>query len=509
MVSVSPARNKHTHLFTFLGLSLLFAIAYAQSPLYTSNQDQYFLHAYARLGYGYLSQDWLANTLDPTPVFTELVYLTLRYLRLPALFYVYYAMLMGVYLFSLLGIAGEIWDEDDGRLKAMLLVALLFLVNSAGWRFAVSRTMGDNWSYILEDGVADQRMLGPVFEPSSFGVFLMLSVYLFLRRKPYLAVLAVAVSATFHATYLLPAGMLTLTYMYLIWKEEHSLEKAFWVGLVALLAVTPTVYYAATLFSASSVEIAAKARQILVDFRIPHHALVSQWLDATAVVKILLVILALYLVRKRRIFWILFIPALLSVVLTLAQVITGNLSLALLFPWRVSILLLPLAVTLILVRILDWVMPFITIRAGLFRFASLALIGITVIVGGIRFGLDLERKAGVPERGLYQFVSQHKLPGEVYLIPVKMQDFRLESGAPVYIDFKSIPYKDVEVVEWYQRNLLANRFYQKPDCAMLPKLITQGITNVITSVEQKLPACPGWMAVYTDTDYSVSTHVVR
>jgi hypothetical protein len=269
------------------------------------------------------------------------------------------------------------------------------------------------------------------------------------------------------------------------------------------------VYYAATLFLASSVEIAAKARQILVDFRIPHHALVSQWLDATAVVKILLVILALYLVRKRRIFWILIIPALLSVVLTLAQVITGNLSLALLFPWRVSILLLPLAVTLILVRILDWVMPFITTRAGLFRFASLALIGITVIVGGIRFGLDLERKAGVPERGLYQFVNQHKLPGEVYLIPVKMQDFRLESGAPVYIDFKSIPYKDVEVLEWYQRNLLANRFYQKPDCAMLPELITQGITNVITSVEQKLPACPGWMAVYTDTDYSVSTHVVR
>ena len=82
-------------LLRFLGLTVLFAIAYAQSPLYTSNQNQYFLHGLAAAGHGTLTADWLANTLDPTPLFSLLVRLTHP---LSGLFYIYYALLMGVYL---------------------------------------------------------------------------------------------------------------------------------------------------------------------------------------------------------------------------------------------------------------------------------------------------------------------------------------------------------------------------------------------------------------------------
>jgi hypothetical protein len=82
----------------FLLLTAVFAIAYTQSPLYTSNQNQYFLHAAAKAGIGFLKQDWLANTLDPTPVFSELTFLTYRLLRLEALFYIFYALLMGIYM---------------------------------------------------------------------------------------------------------------------------------------------------------------------------------------------------------------------------------------------------------------------------------------------------------------------------------------------------------------------------------------------------------------------------
>ena len=51
----------------------VFTIAYAQSPLYTSNQNQYFLQGMANAGFGHLSEDWLANTLDPTPVFSKFI----------------------------------------------------------------------------------------------------------------------------------------------------------------------------------------------------------------------------------------------------------------------------------------------------------------------------------------------------------------------------------------------------------------------------------------------------
>jgi len=535
LVTVRNKPSKLNAIVGFLVWAALFAIAYAQAPLYTSNQNQYFLHAYARLGYGYLDHDWLANTLDPTPVFSELGYLTMRFLGLRELFYIYYALLMGIYLVSLLGIANEFWigdrelenaktpppelskdlASDRGEVinsKWLALLGLLFLAHSAAWRFGLARLLGDNWSYIIEDGVADQRMLGPVFQPSAFGVFLALSAALFLRRKTYLAVLATGLAAIFHATYVLPSGMLTLAYMYVTWKEKRNPVETFLIGLVALLAVSPALYYAINIFSATSPEATSQARQILVEFRIPHHALISQWLDATVAVKVSLISFALYLARKRRLFWVLFIPAILSVILTLIQAITANLSLAILFPWRVSILLVPLAVTVILARIVEWLhkrMSSMPERCThLLAVASLGLIAMTVLVGAIRFSLDLERKSNLPERGLYHYVSLHKQTGEVFLIPVKMQDFRLETGAPVYIDFKSIPYQDNEIVEWYRRNQLANRFYHKPDCAMLPQLRIEGIDAIILPANQTVDDCPGLKLDYQDEAYRLFSLVI-
>src|SRR4030067_415070 len=83
----------------FVLWTLLFALAYAQSPLYTSNQNQYFLHGLAQAGYGNLRDDWLATTVDPTPIFSLLVNLTYRIFNTEIIFYFQYAFLFGVYLF--------------------------------------------------------------------------------------------------------------------------------------------------------------------------------------------------------------------------------------------------------------------------------------------------------------------------------------------------------------------------------------------------------------------------
>ena len=52
----------------FLLVACVFSLAYGQAPLYYSNQNQYFLHGLAQAGVGHLHEDWLANTVDPTPV---------------------------------------------------------------------------------------------------------------------------------------------------------------------------------------------------------------------------------------------------------------------------------------------------------------------------------------------------------------------------------------------------------------------------------------------------------
>ena len=80
--------------------SILFAISHTQPPLYYSNQNQYFLHAAARAGAGDLSSDWLANTTDPTVLFTLGAQFLLQTLGEWSIQAVFFALLM-VYFGSL------------------------------------------------------------------------------------------------------------------------------------------------------------------------------------------------------------------------------------------------------------------------------------------------------------------------------------------------------------------------------------------------------------------------
>src|SRR3954453_23712953 len=97
-------------LLVVVGGGAIFSAASGQAPLYYSNQNQYFLHGLAAAGEGNLADDWLAGTLDTTPVFSLLVEGTARFLH-PWAFYAYHALLLGVYAAALLSlffyVAGE------------------------------------------------------------------------------------------------------------------------------------------------------------------------------------------------------------------------------------------------------------------------------------------------------------------------------------------------------------------------------------------------------------------
>jgi hypothetical protein len=539
--------NKHldyfiTHLLVktlkkislFLLWSALFAVAYTQSPLYTSNQNQYFLHGFAQAGVGFLKEDWLANTHDSTPLFSLLIAFVIHFMGDGRFFYIFYALLMGVYLFSLLKIL-EIFFEQKINIilsqtkkievadhnasldyagwapgtttatSSLFILGFLFLQHSAGLRFLLSRMLGTNWTYIFEDGVADQRILGPVLQPSSFGVFLALSLVFFLNYRPYLAVLCVVVAASFHPTYLLPAGMLIASYLFILWREGKDFRFLFKLSLAALIGVLPILVVTGSTFLSSMPEIAEQARQILISYRIPHHAQVSWWIDETALIKITFLVAAIFLARGTRLFYLLLIPGLGSFVLTLVQVITGSEMLALLFPWRISVLLIPISVTIIFVTLLRLLMNHLQSWQShrLWIGLSLAMIWVCVMIGGFRFYLDIQRKQTEPEQALYRFVANNLVSGDTYLIPLKMQDFRLASGAPAYVDFKSIPYRDNEVLEWYRRVLLADNFYKTGTCKDLDGLEEEGITKVVMPINEVVFNCPEMRLLYQDQGYQL------
>lgn len=497
-------------LINFISWSLLFAIIYAQSPLYTSNQNQYFLHGLANVGYGLLREDWLANSVDPTPIFSLLVYWSYRLLKTEAVYYGVYALLFGIYLWSLLGIVEVLYRIRISRTKTLTFLVLLLVIHSAGLRYLLSRLLGPDWTYVLEGGVAGQRLLGTVLQPSAFGVFLVLSLSLYLRGKFYPAILAIAAAVYLHPTYLLSAAMLTIAFAWNEYRGNGRLAGAILLGVISLVLVLPVLWYVYVSFAASSPESVARAREILVEIRIPHHAIIGEWLSTSVLFQAAMVAFAIWLVRRSNLFRILLLLALLSAALTGLQVIIDSNGLALLFPWRISVVLVPLSASIIIAKSVFVIWhKFGTdterLQNGI-SIAGMVVIVILTLVGATRFRLDWERKVNGTETAMLGFVRDTRRSGEVYLVPTKMQEFRLETGAPIYIDFKSIPYAPEEVLEWRRRVLRADRFFREKSeaCEALEIFAGEGVTHVVLETGDPINGCDRLIEIYADKNYAVS-----
>jgi hypothetical protein len=523
--------------FAFLFCSLLFGLAYTQPPLYYSNQHQYFLHGLARGGLGFLNEDWLANTADPTPNFTALVAFTSRYLQ-SSLFYIYYILLLGIYLHALVAIFAHLSGGRPTVMTRLGFIVLVVALHSALLRWTSAQLFGVDYPWYFQAGVANQYILGAGLQPSVFGVLLVLSVSTFLQNRPLLAVTWSSLGAVMHSTYLLSAAFLTLSYLSLLCRDRRIREAVF-VGSWALLLVSPVVVYNLRTFAPSAPETFAEAQHLLAHFRIPHHAQVDRWLDGIAWGQIGWIVAALWFVRGSRLFVILAATFVLSLMLTLVQLGTGNDTLALLFPWRSSAILVPIATAIILTRIVNRLaqrFPALSPRWTRGIEAIAVLILTVFLAGGITityFGLGY--RTNRQELHMLEYIRNTKADGNVYLLPVEvpkltsgkrgaaslnftppprrntqkqnisvdLQQFRLFTGASIYIDFKSIPYKDIEVLEWHRRVLWNERLYRRRDWndeRIEDELRRRGITHVVAAADRDV-RCAALRLVYADTHY--------
>jgi hypothetical protein len=504
-------RGWWTALGAFLAWTVIFAILYAQSPLYTSNQNQYFLHGMARAGLGLLNQDWLANTPDPTPLFSALISLTYALTNNNLLFYVYYALLMGLYLFSVYGLMDLLFELRHSKTRSLLFLALFLGAHSAALRYLLSKLAGPEATFLVEGGVAGQRLLGQVFQPSTFAVFLVLSLYLFLARRRNWAILALVVAVTAHPTYLLCGGLMTLAYLWMIHRETRQVNAVITYGLKILIPVLPILVYTLLIFSPSNPILYAEAQHVLVYFRIPPHALVSQWLNWTVAVQGIFILSALVVMRRKPIFPIYLFLTSSSVLLTLVQAAIGSNTLALLFPWRASILLVPLGVSVLIAalvtRVMDVWQPSPPTRRWL-RLLSLIVIAMLMAVGVTRFQIEYADLLADPANPMMGYVAAHKSPGDLYLTPSKLANFRLVTGAPVLADFDSIPYRDVDIMEWYQRLQWASYFYESGQgddpCKALKNTFTNyGVNYAVVERSNKASVCRSLPVVYQDATYRI------
>lgn len=481
---------------------VLMIAAYSQSPLYTSNQNQTFVHGMAGAGIGSLDQDWLASTAEPTPVFTFILKWTFLFLKSELWFYFYYAVLIGVYFLALLGILDEVYGIRESKIKFLMTALLLIFFHSAGLRFLLTNYAGAEWGFLLDGGFAGQRLLGIVFQPSAFGVVLVLSLYLFLIGKPYLAALAAAVTANIHPTYLLSAALLTGGYMCVTFLEDKKLDKPIRTGLIALIAISPIMVYIFTNFWGGDESV--EAYRILTDIRLPHHAVIREWFNLTSIIKIVIIAVGLASVKKQqRLFIPLAIVFFLSTALTVIQYVLDSDFLALIFPWRPSTLLVPVCSAIIYGYFASRLSEFIrnpNIKKTAVVVSSLVSI-LLAAVGIIRMILLFEKKTITLEANLFAWVDQTSTDSDKYLIPVGLETFRTSTLRPAYVDFFAIPYSDADIITWYHRVLAANKFYDG-DCDELMYLKNDDdITYVITEKEKSQPDCVSYDLVYEGEYY--------
>ena len=378
----------------WIGIAILFGLAYTQSPLYEGNQNTKFLHGLAKAGTGYLQDDWLANTVDPLPVFSGLVDVTARIN--PNLFFLEYFIMFGIYVFSLWGILTHLFNAQKNLTKQALFLGLIFLYHAQYILWWVNKGYGLDLS-ILQNGVALQYLLGLEFQTNVFGVLLLLSIYLFLRQRYIWSIVLVGVAAIFHPAYLFSSALLTSAYvLILFWKNLRTSEAdkirslpIVWraarepviLGAIALILVLPVIIYNQTALAATSPETYEQAMHLLVYERIPHHSLPEVWLGTSAYIQIGIILVGILLARKSQLSVIMLALFLGAAIFTLVQIATGSLTLAAIAPWRVSVLLVPLSTAIILAAVVSLVVDLLRLDQPWLRPVTviIVLVGIAAL----------------------------------------------------------------------------------------------------------------------------------
>ncbi|HEY9649237.1 MAG TPA: DUF6798 domain-containing protein, partial [Coleofasciculaceae cyanobacterium] len=266
-------------------------------------------------------------------------------------------------------------------------------------------------------------------------------------------------------------------------------------------------------FKPTSPDVWEKAKELLVHIRIPHHSIPGVWLsDPNTYIQIALVITALYLIRRTRVFFVLLFPFLIATTLTTIQVIANSNTLAFIAPWRISAFLVPISLCIIVGSVVSFLFDKHPPQSSLLKKAiacgCVTTLSALVIIGAYnQIYLILDPDGSVP---MLNFVKATTQLGDSYLIPNKNKQlwkFRLYTGAPILINLKSHPYKDVEVMEWYNRNLMAQKFYELADttrCETLNRLSTDyQINKVVVETGNYQGECASLKELYRDERYGV------
>lgn len=510
----------------YLFVSVLLVLVYPLDLYFpTGNQCIYFFWGIKNTGFGFLENDFLATQPDPFPLFSLLVSYSAKTFG-DHVFIFWYWLLNFIYVIAVFEIAESFALQINSKMNKPVFTALFLFANSTlVWGFFFSRFFNFDLRWAWDSGFAEQGVLRGYLQPSVFGVLLLLSFMFFIKRKYYAAFISAAVAACFHANYLLVSAVFIAVYSVLLIKEKKYKTVAAG-SVISLAIVLPYLFYVFKNFGSTSPETEEYIRShIKGHLHFDRHV----WMNAEAGLQLFIISLSIRLTRKTKLFLPLLISLTILVVLTFITYISGSIFLLNLTPWRISVVLVPVAVSVILSAIaftdnkttlhLTFSLVLAVVFSALFfrifgnssaefifKWRVFTLVGFCLLVLGVFLfhkyfrqsditpfitfssvifitvlgltGNFLHKKENIDKAELYNYVKQNLAENQQYLAPPSMTDMRIATGVPVFVD--STIFHSNYLTEWDRRIKITNRFYSTNDAALLDSLAANSnVTHVI------------------------------
>lgn len=433
---------------------------------YVANQNQYFAHAVGDSSPS-LAGDWFISTLDPYPVFTGFVRIVVDLGGITA------ARLLAVLATALALVAVFIIARAlTGHRGVAIPTTAVILVGATLSVGRLGSFIPLDWSVSAFQGFAAQYLLMKpgYFQPSTTGVLVLLAFALFVRYfsapefsrvvTAFSAVILVTVAGLLAPTNAVITGMALLSAIVADLLSGHGFQRFRWYVAAGIGAVAGSVIGNPAILALGNP--GDDVREALERFAFelfPIHTLVTNWPvdDSTLllVIAIAVIIAPLGRVSSWISRWIL-IGTALALGLALISFVLRNPTLALLFPWRVSVIIVPTAATLIAVRVAQWLsrLPHDHWRAKMLLFAAV------IAVPGL--ASSAAKQAPAVEEP-YVAAVQRADPLGVGLIPLSAGPVRLNAEVPVYVDAMTPPYAGEDLVEFWERFDNAKRFEADPE----------------------------------------------
>lgn len=468
-------------LFALTGI--LLALGHGLGRAFISNQNQYFVPVVAQRAPS-LRSDWFANTPDPYPFFSWIAGVTLDRggvdgLRIAAFISALIAIwgvgmisaainpthYRSVPIISMIGVGTLLNPHMDGVLALLLgsTYPIPLVGDFAEW---LATPIANPFH-----GLAGQYSVSTVgyLQPSSAGVLLLPALALFLFRRlnrsvrnrtsrwlftaaTMLAMLAAAIHPTYMVAAALGIGIAGLLDAHLC----RSVRVLLAYMLAAALIVLASFVTNPALFDiAASGPGESEALSRFAFENIPFHTLWFEW-PTHDVMRIAVIVAGALLAIRTRGGWFLgvWLIATLSVGLLSALIVgwTYWTTLALLFPWRISVVLLPVAWTILATVFVAFIrrkLPDQLSLPWIFSGVAIVVIGLSVIALRVQIE-NAQRPAPVAYDSMTRAVIAAN-PSGIGFTPPGSTYVRLNAEVPIYVDDKSPPYAGADLIEWWDR----------------------------------------------------------